>query len=239
MTVDRRRSAELDRDYDDSGFNVADPHDHRGDKNAYITTLQTLALREVLAAGDGAPLLEIGCGAGRVSQSLVDLGYAVTGIDPSERLLAQARERVPAATFTPGGLPDLPFPDQSQEVITLISVLRVLHLAGIDTGYADITRVLKPGGRLLVLDNMKIGDNRYIAEDALRAAIEACGLQLVQRRVIRRARWWGIYAVRYGLLPRTWHGWLARHELRALASDPPMSRWRYHNVIHLYEKPAS
>ncbi|HEX8007490.1 MAG TPA: class I SAM-dependent methyltransferase [Trebonia sp.] len=43
------------------------------------------------AAGDGASILELGCGAGRVTHSLIGLGHAVTAVDESQEMLARVR----------------------------------------------------------------------------------------------------------------------------------------------------
>lgn len=50
----------------------------------------------------GASILELGCGAGRVTAALLALGHAVTGVDASAEMLAAARERAPEAVLVEG-----------------------------------------------------------------------------------------------------------------------------------------
>src|SRR3954468_2730185 len=57
-------------------------------------------------------MLEIGCGAGRVTSYLADLADDLHGLDISPRMVATARGRVPSATFQVGDMTDLsPFAD--------------------------------------------------------------------------------------------------------------------------------
>ncbi len=55
----------------------------------------------------GASVLELGCGAGRVTAALLALGHAVTGVDASAEMLATARERAPGAALIQAAIEDL------------------------------------------------------------------------------------------------------------------------------------
>src|SRR5437764_12480493 len=59
-----------------------------------------------------ASILDLGCGAGRTSAGLLQLGYRVTAIDLSESLLAVARERHPHGDFRQMDATNLEFADE-------------------------------------------------------------------------------------------------------------------------------
>lgn len=112
----------------------------------------TLAALEDLARdlSPGAAVLDLGCGAGvPVTRWLVERGFAVTGVDLSERQLELARRLVPAATFIRADMSELGFePETFGAVVAFYSIIhvpRVDHPALL----ADIHRWLEPGGHFL------------------------------------------------------------------------------------------
>ncbi len=66
----------------------------------------------------GTRYLDVGCGAGMAAQIAASRGAHVTGIDAADGLLAIARTRTPAADFRQGDLEELPFQDQSFDLVT-------------------------------------------------------------------------------------------------------------------------
>ena len=106
----------------------------------------------------GENALDVCCGTGDVAFALVRAGAETTGFDFSAPMLDVARRRaaaLPGSTravprFIQGDALSLPFADASFDVVTISYGLR--NLADIDRGLSELTRVLRPGGRLLVLD---------------------------------------------------------------------------------------
>lgn len=106
----------------------------------------------------GERALDVCCGTGDVAFALARAGAEVTGFDFSEPMLAVARRRARAIPNSEFRIPDfqqgdalqLPFPDASFDLITISYGLR--NLADFDRGLRELTRVLRPGGRLMVLD---------------------------------------------------------------------------------------
>jgi SAM-dependent methyltransferase len=115
--------------------------------NAYYERPAMLAL-----AGDvaGRRILDAGCGSGPLLAALRDRGAIMTGFDSSAGMLEQARRRLGndadlqvAALGSP-----LPFPDDTFDDVTASLVLHYLEDWG--PALAELRRVLKPGGRLIV-----------------------------------------------------------------------------------------
>ncbi len=115
-------------------------------------------LLRLAAVQPGDRALDVCCGTGDVTFALAAAGAEATGFDFSEPMLAVARKRgertpVPGERrplFQQGDALNLPFPDASFEVVTISYGLR--NLADFDRGVRELTRVLRPDGRLLVLD---------------------------------------------------------------------------------------
>lgn len=107
----------------------------------------------------GEMVLDVGCGTGTLALEVarrVGARGRVIGIDPGEnqiaRALSKATRRNLPAEFQVGVIEHLDFPDQTFDVV--LSTIMMHHLS--DTlkrqGLAEIARVLKPGGRLVIAD---------------------------------------------------------------------------------------
>jgi SAM-dependent methyltransferase len=93
-------------------------------------------------------LLDIGCGSGMFCSLAARDGLVVSGIDACPALIDIARKRAPAGIFLEGDMEDLPFIDQSFDVVSGIDVF---HLAASSLrALAEARRVLRPGGRVVV-----------------------------------------------------------------------------------------
>jgi SAM-dependent methyltransferase len=110
------------------------------------------------AAPTGGRVLDVGCGPGHLANRLArDHGLDVTGLDLDpmmiERACANAVQTVVAErrpTFVVGGVAALPFPVGSFDLV--VSSLSMHHWADATAGLAEIGRMLRPGGRVLVWD---------------------------------------------------------------------------------------
>lgn len=97
----------------------------------------------------GGRVLDIGCGTGGLLRQWSDRCEERVGVDVSQAMLAHARARDADATFTQITGPTLPFPDGHFDVVTSMLSWRYVDW---DPMLAEVARVLKPGGRLLVVD---------------------------------------------------------------------------------------
>jgi demethylmenaquinone methyltransferase/2-methoxy-6-polyprenyl-1,4-benzoquinol methylase len=102
-----------------------------------------------LQAGDR--LLDVACGTGLVAvEAAKILGTAdlITCLDPSAGMLDVARSKL-AAHFVLGRAEQIPLPDNSFDFLTMGYALR--HVTSLEAAFWEYRRVLKPGGRLLIL----------------------------------------------------------------------------------------
>lgn len=103
----------------------------------------------------GMHVLDVACGTGLVAAEAARiLGSAdtITCLDPSAGMLAEARKKL-AARFVQGYAEALPFPDGSFDFLTMGYALR--HVMDLERTFAEYHRVLRPGGRVLILEVTK------------------------------------------------------------------------------------
>lgn len=97
-------------------------------------------------------VLELGCGAGRLTGYLVDIAEQAYGIDLASAMIAESRARFPGGTFLEGDIRDLShFEDESLDVV--FGGCNILDIFGDEERRAalrEIRRVLKPGGLLMM-----------------------------------------------------------------------------------------
>jgi SAM-dependent methyltransferase len=117
--------------------------------------------------GANRTVLEIGCGIGRFVAALGPEVRHVTGIDISGAMIARARERcagLPNVTLQVSSGRDLePFAGQSMDLILAADVFPYLVQAGaalVERHVSEVSRVLKPGGALVVLNYSYRGDGK-------------------------------------------------------------------------------
>jgi len=107
---------------------------------------------EVFAAlvneGDlaGRRVLDVGCGTGRFAAALSERAK-VWAVDQSPQMLKVARARAPGVRFKQASVKSLPFKDGWFERVTM---WLVVHLVDRPRAFAEIRRVLTPGGRIAV-----------------------------------------------------------------------------------------
>ena len=101
------------------------------------------------AVGVGTKLLDAGCGAGMALGLAAQLGAKVSGFDASDALLKIARERLPDAPLAQGDLEDLPFDDNTFDVVTGFNSFQ--YAADPVAALQEARRVAKPGARVFVM----------------------------------------------------------------------------------------
>lgn len=113
-------------------------------------------LRDLARARRLDRALDVGCGAGHVSFALASAGVSkVIAYDPSAPMLAVVAQEAQARGYgaidiTRGPAEQLPFDDDSFDLV--VSRFSAHHWSSVDTAIAQMVRVLKVGGRLIIID---------------------------------------------------------------------------------------
>lgn len=109
-------------------------------------------LVEAVAAARPTRILEVGCGWGELAEWVGrETGAEVVAVDLSPRMVELARERGVDARI--GDVQALPFADGEFDVA--IAAWMLYHVPDLDRGVAELARVLRPGGRLVVATNSR------------------------------------------------------------------------------------
>ncbi len=105
-------------------------------------------------------MLDVGCGTGTLAleaRERVGITGRVCGIDPSRQMIAYARRKAAGRSlsvdFQLGVVEHLAFPDRSFDVVLCTWMIHHLPTDDKRQGLAEMARVLKPGGRLLLVDS--------------------------------------------------------------------------------------
>ncbi len=107
-----------------------------------------LAVEAVVQPGDR--VLDACCGTGDLAIAAERDGGVVTGLDFSPRMLERARRKSATVTWVEGDLLALPFEDGSFDAATVGFGVR--NVADLGRALAELRRVLRPGGRLAILE---------------------------------------------------------------------------------------
>ena len=167
------------------------------DRFRYQTERHLPACLEALQVA-GRQVLEIGLGEGADAERLIRLGARWSGVDLTAESVARIQTRLslrdlPHEAIRQGSVLDLPFPDNSFDVVFSHGVLH--HVPEIRQAQQEIHRVLRPGGELVIMMYARWSLN-----------------YLVSMAVLRRAALLGAYPLaRLGLLDVGGQGMLAGH----------------------------
>jgi ubiquinone/menaquinone biosynthesis C-methylase UbiE len=150
-------------------------------------------------------MLDIGTGAGAFALALAPHVREVVGVDIVPELLAEARKRAPAnVELIEADATRLPFPNGSFDLVTTARTLH--HVARPEVVVAEADRVLRPGGTMLVVDQLAPGDplaaielnrferardpstTRVLADVDLRGLFDSNNLVLRRSEVVRERR---------------------------------------------------
>lgn len=153
------RSTEIVRHHWDRRAATFDDEDGHG----LLGAEQRHAWHELLRGLAGAPprrVLDVGCGTGFLALRLAELGHTVTGIDLAPRMIERARAKAAESGlevgFHTGDAMAIDVPDQTFELVIARHV--IWNLPHPDRGVREWLRVLRPGGRLALVEG-KWADN--------------------------------------------------------------------------------
>jgi ubiquinone/menaquinone biosynthesis C-methylase UbiE len=115
-----------------------------------LISLEQPAVWELLDAKAPGIALDAACGTGRHARHLADGGHTVIGVDGSAEMLGKARAAVPEATFHTADLTSLPLDDASVDLA--VCALALEHVELLDKPIAELARVVRPGGSIVLSD---------------------------------------------------------------------------------------
>jgi ubiquinone/menaquinone biosynthesis C-methylase UbiE len=154
---------------------------------------RSIAFWEKVLFGDGrqwvcsraqGEVLEVAIGTGR-NLAFYPAGVRLSGIDLSPAMLERARERAGElgveVDLREGDAQDLPFPDESFD--TVVCTLSLCNVPDDRRAMAEMKRVLRPGGRLLLLDHIRAASG---LGRAVQKAVEVVWVRLEGEHLLRR-----------------------------------------------------
>jgi len=140
------------------------------------------AFAELVQAGGGGPVADLGCGPGDVTAHLHALGLAAFGVDLSPAMVALARRAHPHLRFDEGSMTALDLPDGTLGGI--VAWYSIIHLPPeqLPAAFAEFHRVLAPGGYLLL--GFQAGDEMLHLEQAFGQVVSLDVHRLSPDRVV-------------------------------------------------------
>jgi SAM-dependent methyltransferase len=114
--------------------------------HGYHRLIDELELELVRKYGEGRDVFEAGCGTGLLLREAVTFARSAVGLDLSRGMLRPARDR--GLRVVQGSLTDVPLPSSSVDLVYSMKVLA--HVAPIERAVAELARVVRPGGHLLL-----------------------------------------------------------------------------------------
>ncbi|MEU0698818.1 class I SAM-dependent methyltransferase [Streptomyces niveus] len=135
--------------YDTVATSYADLTRHFLDETPHERAVLALFADRVRAQG-GGPVADVGCGPGRITAHLRQLGVDAFGMDLSPGMIEVARRDYPGLRFDLGSMTDLDLPDAS--ITGLVAWYSLIHIPDdeIRSVLAHFRRVIRPGGPLVI-----------------------------------------------------------------------------------------
>jgi SAM-dependent methyltransferase len=153
--------------------------------NQVFDKLQFRSFRRALEIAEfpvGARLLDVGCGTGRWLRRHAELGFSPIGVDATFGMLVIARAQETKAPLVVGLASNLPFTDASFEGLSDITVVQHVPYQLQAAAVREMIRVLRPGGRLILLELIRGKGPHIFPRTPLDwiQEIESCGAKLIK-----------------------------------------------------------
>jgi len=116
-------------------------------------------LFDLLQPQQNSTYLDIGCGTGNYTIALNEMGVNLTGVDPSEKMLQEARAKNNNIIWTHGYAETISFNNQHFDGI--IATLTMHHWTHLENAFLEIARVLKPHGKFVVFTFTPLQESGY------------------------------------------------------------------------------
>ena len=193
-----------------------DPADRKGHKNYYIDLLQKVALEEVLELRGNEAVLDFGCGSGRFSYWIAPRVKKIVGLETTPEMIHLAEKNRTAENVEfrlYDGIRFPVFPDPF-DLILSVWVLQYMEMERLKKTVSELGRNLKPRGEIYFIE--QASDNPKVDRPNIKEYLDAfkeSKLECVKHYPIRNGRWWLLYLIRYGIIPKEWFHRIAVWEL--------------------------
>ncbi|HNQ03191.1 MAG TPA: class I SAM-dependent methyltransferase [Thiobacillaceae bacterium] len=180
----------------------------------------------------GLAALDLGCGAGHAAYALAEGGAQVTAYDLAPEMLAvveaEATRRGLCNLRTRHGPAErLSFPDISFDLV--VSRYSAHHWSDVPAALAEVARVLKPGGTLIVIDvvapETPLFDTLLQTVEILRDPSHVRDYRVSEWTAMLRAAGFGSFQADSWTLPAEFASWVARMHTPALRAEAVRSVW--------------
>jgi SAM-dependent methyltransferase len=197
---------------------------HRFKREVASDDPRLLGIVEHLRPLAGRRVLDLGCGKGRFSRRLSDLGARVVGLDLSAAMLSEAvdLDRVRASSRR------LPFASASFDRVMAVEVFEHLAPRAVDQVCDEVRRVLVPGGTFVIVDKNVCSWNArrpWLPSVAVKWIDERRGLWMYSPRERVRERWF-----RPRALGRRLGHWFCEVQVVYLLSPDERGRFPFQQV---------
>jgi SAM-dependent methyltransferase len=105
-----------------------------------------------LGLGPDSDVLDLAAGTGKLTRALIAAGARVTAVEPLFAMRQMLQQRLPEATVMEGTAERIPVQD---ETIDLVTVAQAFHWFDADAAMKEVARVLRPGGGLAAIWNVR------------------------------------------------------------------------------------
>jgi len=215
-----------------------DPGDRKGHKNLYIDTVQKIALEEVLKLKGDEVVLDFGCGSGRSSYWIAPKVKKVVGLEITQEMIDLAEKNRTAdnaefLVYDGFHFPLFPYPF---DLILSVGVLQIMRGELLKSTLSNLAQYLKEDGMVYLIE--QVSDSPKVDRPGLKEYLDAfssSNLECLQYYPIRGGRWWVLYLIRYGVIPRRWFSQIAHYELEKRRREKGLVRY-YKDFLFVLRK---
>jgi cyclopropane fatty-acyl-phospholipid synthase-like methyltransferase len=186
-----------------------------------------MALDDVLELKGDESVLDFGCGSGRFSYWIAPRVKKVTGLEITPEMIELAekyRKSENVEFLLYDGIHFPVFPHTFDGILS-VGVLQIMKGELLKRTLSHLVQYLKKEGRVYLIE--QVSDDPKVDRPTLKdylGVFKESKVECLQYYPIRRGRWWLLYLIRYGLIPREWFPRIAHYELKKRREEGGFTR---------------